>query len=144
MSSNTIYLSKGTVTKTQARSSAALAQAKRSGAGITHTAKYGAGGNKQHKGDRNDLAVDMDTENLTVKRVEKSMGKLIMKGRNAKGWTQKELAQKINEKPQVVNEYESGKAVPNSQITNKIQRALNMYISGKKAGEPVNANKDKK
>lgn len=144
MSDSTIYLSKGSVTKTQARSSGAIAQAKRSGAGVSHTAKYGAGGNKQHKGDRNDLAVDMDNENLTVKRVEKSMGKIIMKGRNAKGWTQKELAQKINEKPQVINEYESGKAVPNSQISNKIQRALNMYISGKKAGEPVNVNKDKK
>lgn len=69
------------------------------------------------------------------------MGKAIQKGRQAKGWTQKELAQKINEKPQIVNEYESGKAVPASQITNKIQRALGVYITGKKCGEPLNGGK---
>jgi len=38
--------------------------------------------------------------------------------------TQKDLATKINEKPQVVGEYESGKAVPNPQIIGKIERAL--------------------
>ena len=38
--------------------------------------------------------------------------------------TQKELATKINEKPQVIGEYESGKAVPNGQIIVKIERAL--------------------
>lgn len=65
--SDTVYLSKNNITKTQARSSNAIAQAQRSGAGLTHTEKYGAGGNRQKKGDRNDLAVDLDTENLTVK-----------------------------------------------------------------------------
>ena len=32
--------------------------------------------------------------------------------------------QKINEKPQVVNEYESGKAIPNNQVMSKLERAL--------------------
>lgn len=137
----TQYLSQRAATRTQARSADAIAAAQRSGAGLSHEARYGAGGNKQKKGDRNDLAVDNDTENTKVKTVSKSMGKLIMQGRNAKGWTQKELATKINEKPQVINTYETGKAVPSSQITNKIQRALNMYISGKKAGEPINPGK---
>ena len=45
-----------------------------------------------------------------------SVGRLIQKGRQEKGFTQKELATKINEKPQVVNEYEAGKAIPNNQV----------------------------
>jgi len=92
--SDTVYLQKKNVTKTQARSSGAIAQAQRSGAGLSHETRYGAGGNKQKKGDRNDLAVDNDSENLTVKKVTISMGKAIQKGRQAKKWTQKELAQK--------------------------------------------------
>ena len=34
---------------------------------------------------------------------------------------------KINEKPQVVNDYEAGRAVPNQQILSKLERALGEY-----------------
>lgn len=34
------------------------------------------------------------------------------------------LLQKINEKPQVVNDYEAGRAIPNQQILGKLERAL--------------------
>ena len=37
-------------------------------------------------------------------------------------------SQKINEKQQVVNEYESGKAIPNNAIMSKLERNLGMYI----------------
>lgn len=36
----------------------------------------------------------------------------------------KYFAQKINEKPQVIADYESGKAIPNNQIMGKIERAI--------------------
>ena len=38
--------------------------------------------------------------------------------------TQKELAQKINVKPAVINEYESGKAIPNPKTLNNIKKIL--------------------
>jgi len=47
-----------------------------------------------------------------------------MQARTAKKITQKELATAINEKPQVVAEYESGKAIPNPQIISKLERKL--------------------
>lgn len=47
-----------------------------------------------------------------------------MQARTAKKMTQKEVATAINEKPQVVAEYESGKAVPNPQIISKLERTL--------------------
>jgi len=38
----------------------------------------------------------------------------------------------INEKPQVIQEYESGKAIPNQQIIGKLERALGAKLRGKK------------
>lgn len=66
-----------------------------------------------------------------------SVGRLIQKGRQDKGWTQKELATKICEKPQVVNEYEGGKAVPNQAILGKMERALEIKLRGKDKGAPL-------
>mmetsp|Transcript_45776 Transcript_45776/g.145917 ORF Transcript_45776/g.145917 Transcript_45776/m.145917 type:complete len:140 (-) Transcript_45776:160-579(-) len=40
--------------------------------------------------------------------------------------------QMINEKPQTVQEYESGKAIPNQQIIGKLERALGAKLRGKK------------
>jgi len=60
----------------------------------------------------------------TIAKVDKSLSKAIMQARTAKKMTQKELATAINEKPQVVAEYESGKAIPNPQIISKLERKL--------------------
>ena len=43
--------------------------------------------------------------------------------------TQAQLAQAINEKPQVIQEYESGKAIPNGAILNKLTRILGVPLS---------------
>ena len=37
------------------------------------------------------------------------------------------FSQKINEKPQIVNDYEGGRAIPNQQILAKIERALGQF-----------------
>lgn len=62
------------------------------------------------------------------------VGKLIQKGRQLKGMTQKELATKICEKPQIINEYELGKAIPNNQIIGKIEKIIGMKLRGKDKG----------
>lgn len=41
------------------------------------------------------------------------------------------LLQQINEKPSVINEYESGKAIPNPQVLSKMSRALGVQLSAK-------------
>ena len=56
--------------------------------------------------------------------------KLIMQARTAKKMTQAQLGQAINEKPQTVQEYESGKAIPNNQILAKMERALGVKLRG--------------
>lgn len=47
-----------------------------------------------------------------------------------KQFTQKDLAQKINEKPSVIQDYESGKAIPNPQILSKMERILGVKLRG--------------
>ena len=49
-----------------------------------------------------------------------------MEGRNPP------LAQAINEKPQIVQEYESGKAIPSPAILSKLSRILGVPLSAKK------------
>lgn len=43
--------------------------------------------------------------------------------------------QLINEKPQIIQEYESGKAIPNQQILTKLERTLGAKLRGKKWSE---------
>ena len=38
------------------------------------------------------------------------------------------IATKINEKPQVIGEYENGKAIPNGQIISKMERVLGVKL----------------
>jgi len=47
-----------------------------------------------------------------------------------KQFTQKELAQKVNEKPSVIQDYESSKAIPNAQILSKLERTLGVKLRG--------------
>lgn len=64
--------------------------------------------------------------------VPSELKKRIMTARLAKGMTQAALAQAINEKPQVVQEYESGKAIPSPAILSKLSRILGVPLSAKK------------
>lgn len=44
--------------------------------------------------------------------------------------SQKDIAQKINEKPSILQDYESSKAIPNSQILAKLERVLKVKLRG--------------
>ena len=85
-----------------------------------------------------------ETDELKHQKVDKSLSKAIMQARMAKKMTQKDLATAINEKPQVIGEYENGKAIPNGAIIVKIERKLGCKLPrpGKKpAGKKPAAGK---
>ena len=44
--------------------------------------------------------------------------------------SQKDVAQKINEKPSVIQDYEAGRAIPNPQILSKLERILGVKLRG--------------
>lgn len=68
-----------------------------------------AGTNKGHEGTDHAKLAKLDRENEVAppSKVSPSVGKAIGQARQAKGMTQKDLGTKINEKPQVIQEYES-------------------------------------
>lgn len=53
----------------------------------------------------------------------------IQKARVAKKMSQKDLAKILNMQANLINDYESGKAVPNRQILNRIGQALSVKLT---------------
>ena len=53
----------------------------------------------------------------------------LQKARMAKKMSQADLAKAINQPAKVVNEYESGKAIPNQAIVNKMNKVLGVHLS---------------
>jgi|TARA_X000000368_G_scaffold8251_1_gene6444 putative transcription factor len=100
------------------------------GLNVTAVRKDVSNVNKAGPG-RNASKLENETEELTHKTVKTEVKKAIMQGRLAKKLTQAQLAQQINERPQVVQEYESGKAIPNQQILAKLERVLGVKLRGK-------------
>jgi putative transcription factor len=75
------------------------------------------------KGPSNSLdKTDIDT--FKNKKIDEKLSVKIRNARNSKNMTQKDLAQKINVKPAIINEYESGKAIPNPKTLNNIKKIL--------------------
>ncbi|KAL3652622.1 Multiprotein-bridging factor 1b [Castilleja foliolosa] len=112
----------------------AVNAARRAGADIETVKKSNAGTNRAASSSTslNTRKLDEDTENLTHDKVPTELKKSIMQARMDKKMTQSQLAQLINEKPQIIQEYESGKAIPNQQIISKLERALGVKLRGKK------------
>uniref|UniRef100_A0A7S2SAV4 HTH cro/C1-type domain-containing protein n=1 Tax=Rhizochromulina marina TaxID=1034831 RepID=A0A7S2SAV4_9STRA len=83
-------------------------------------------------GPSNAAKLDAENEAFAHKSVDKSLSKAIMQARLAKKMNQKQLATAINEKPQIIQEYETGKAIPNQQIIGKLERALGCQLRQRK------------
>lgn len=67
-----------------------------------------------------------------------------MQGRQAKNLSQKDLATKINEKPQVITDYEAGRGIPNNVIIGKIEKVIGLKLRGKDVGKPLAPPDEKK
>ncbi|KAJ8609071.1 hypothetical protein MRB53_039340 [Persea americana] len=122
-----------------ARTQAEINAAQRSGAVLGTEKKYSAGSNAAHKDTEGQrlAKIDRDNEVAPPKRLDLDVGKTIAKVRLEKGLKQAELAQKINEKPGVINEYETAKAIPSQQVLGKIERVLGVKLRGKDIGAPL-------
>ena len=72
----------------------------------------------------------LDREELgTHKKVSLSMAKMIQQGRIAKGFnTQKDLAIAVGVNASIINAYESGRAIPNTAILQKLRRVLSVKL----------------
>ncbi|KAM9957491.1 hypothetical protein ACTFIW_011905 [Dictyostelium discoideum] len=98
--------------------------------------KYGAGQNKVLGGANQKKIVESE-EDIPLPELNPSVPQAIQRARNALKMTQKELAFKINERPGVINEYESGSAIPSQAVLSKLEKALNVKLRGKEIGKPL-------
>lgn len=121
---------------TTLKSQADVIAAQRKGLAIDTEKKFNAAHNKQHSGPSNAVKLDQESEELKHEKLDLQVGKVIQQARNAKNLTQVELAKLINEKQQIINEYEQAKAIPNQQILAKLERVLGVKLRGKDLGSP--------
>lgn len=119
------------------KSEQAVNAARRQGVAVETQVKWGGGANKQHVTTKNTAKLDRETEELKHDKVPLDLGKLIQQGRQGKGMSQKDLATKVNEKAQVINDYEAGRGIPNQMVIGKIERALGIKLRGKDRGKPL-------
>ncbi len=71
-----------------------------------------------------------ETEDLgKIQTTTLELRKQIQSARIAKKLSQAQLAQQINEKPNVIQGYESGKAIPTTQILQKLRRVLGVKLT---------------
>ncbi|XP_043463174.1 endothelial differentiation-related factor 1 homolog isoform X2 [Leptopilina heterotoma] len=115
----------------------AVNAARRQGVAVETQVKWGGGANKQHVTTKNTAKLDRETEELKHDKVSLDLGKLIQQGRQNKGLSQKDLATKVNEKAQVINDYEAGRGIPNQLVIGKIEKVLGIKLRGKDRGSAL-------
>ncbi|RDB21013.1 putative multi-protein-binding factor 1 [Hypsizygus marmoreus] len=105
--------------------------------------KISAGGNKANQGTDHQRIAKLDRENEVAPppKISPTVGRAIQDGRMALKLSQKEVAQKINEKPSVLQDYESGKAIPNPQVLGKLERVLGVKLRGSDIGKKLETTK---
>lgn len=124
----TTVIRKKRPTAAQTQSSASVNAALRSGAAVDTVKKFDATKNVKDTLGQRAAKLDRETEELKHETVSSELKKQIQSARLAKKLTQAQLANLINEKPQVIQEYESGKAIPSGQVLGKLSRALGVTL----------------
>ncbi|KDQ13192.1 hypothetical protein BOTBODRAFT_33804 [Botryobasidium botryosum FD-172 SS1] len=112
--------------------------ARRAGA-VVATDKKIASGNKANPGTDHQRIAKLDRENEVAPppKVAPSVGKAMQAARMELKLSQKDLAAKVNEKVSVLQDYESGKAIPNPQILGKLERVLGVKLRGSDIGKKL-------
>ena len=72
--------------------------------------------------------LDEETENFRHERVPGALRRAIAQARQEKKMTQAQLAHAMSERQQVVQEYESGKAIPDGRMIAKMSRILGVNL----------------
>ena len=70
----------------------------------------------------------LEKDEIGVPKLSLQFKIAMVQARNAKGLTQKELAHKIAVKDTIIKSYENGKAVPQNNIIQKIEKVLGVKL----------------
>ena len=80
---------------------------------------------------KNMRKLEEENEELSHSKISTNIKMEIQKARVGKKMSQKELANKINEKVEVIQSYENGKAIPDNRILQKLRRVLGIRLKNK-------------
>ncbi|KAI0256513.1 MBF1-domain-containing protein [Lactifluus subvellereus] len=121
------------------RNTADLNAALRAGAVVATEKKVTSGVNKARQGTDHQRIAKLDRENEVAPppKVAPSVGRAMQTARMELELSQKDVAQKINERQSVLQDYESGKATPNPQILAKLERVLGVKLRGTDIGKKL-------
>jgi len=113
--------------------------ARQSGAVVDTGKKFTAGGNKAHQEIDHQRIAKLDRENEVAPppKIAPCVGRAIQDARLALKLSQKDIAQRINEKPSVIQDYESNRAIPHPQILSKLERVLGVKLRGSEIGKKL-------
>lgn len=70
----------------------------------------------------------VDTGNSKTSALGRDFKLALMQARMARKWSQKVLAAKLNVKPNVINQYEQGKVVPNGALIARMNKVLGVKL----------------
>ncbi|KAI1790768.1 ylMBF1 [Ganoderma leucocontextum] len=109
------------------------------GAVVGTDKKVTGGLNKAHQGTDHQKIAKLDRENEVAppSKIPPAVGKAMQTARMEKQLSQKDVAQKINEKPSILQDYEAGRAIPNAQILSKLERVLGVKLRGNDIGKKL-------
>ncbi|KAK4371299.1 hypothetical protein RND71_010774 [Anisodus tanguticus] len=128
-----IVLHKPKVKAQDLRDTKAVNQALRTGAQVQTVKKSDAGLNKKAAAVAvNARKLDEAAEPAALEKLPVDVRQAIQKARIEKKMSQADLAKQINERTQVVAEYENGKAVPNQLVLGKMEKVLGVKLRGKR------------
>ena len=82
----------------------------------------------QYSGKTPEQKLDVAVLGGTHKKINKETALTIQRARVAKKYTQKELANLINVSSDIISSYESGKAIPDHKIMQKLRRILGVKL----------------
>ena len=86
-------------------------------------------GETAHKLNALDNATDVG--DVKIKKINSKIYQAVIKGRVAKKWDRKTLAQQINVPPKAIEELETGKAKYDIKFIQKLERKLGIKLTGK-------------
>ena len=86
---------------------------------------------RKYTGDNKMKKLEEDMDNLKVETVNRSISKTIREQRTKLGLKQKDLLNKINVHPSVIQQYENGTSQTDIKILLKLERTLKCKLTGK-------------
>jgi putative transcription factor len=92
-----------------------------------HAAKIGGSKNNQIVNTSSKIqkeALDNDGMPKKIETIDRKISLNIQRARQTEGLTQKQLAQQVNQPVTMIQDYECGKAIPNANLINKLEKVL--------------------